>query len=923
MAVRFTVAGDKLTRSTGVLDDNAPYTWMGWFYPTVNTNFEEYLLIENAAGSTQNIDAFQRQGTTGQYNLVAYVSGTPTNVQGGTITNNQWVHLTMVRESVTVLKGYADGVLVATVTTGTVAGRTAAALMGLGDVHGGIPFYGRVAGQKAWSVALTAAEIAREVETLRPIRTTSLYGVWPMFQGSNNRLVDYSGNTRLWTAAGTFTDEDQPPVPWGAKVYSLSPPAPLVRIIPTLTIPTVVPAPTVTFGVAGRTITPSPVTVPLVVPAAKVNRTIKPNPVVVPLAVPSASISIAGGPRVISPNPVVVPVLPVAPVLVKGAITRSPAPVTIPVTIPSAKVTRVIKPAPVVVALATPAPALVKTKTILPSPVAIPLAVPAVTRVQGARIIRPDPVPVRLELPAPAVSGFFSVQVEDQVLVDWNQDGDFSDPEDNITPYIRAWVIDRGRDSPNALAGRCLAGRFEALLDNRDGRFSEFNADGAYFGSIHTGVPIRVNITTPAAGVQFEGQIEMITPVSALGGDHTATLVAYGPLGAFAEDAAGGSGNDVSTAYFSNLYTGQAAGHILDAAGWSATKRTLATGAQPLATWWADSKNPLELLRELEDVEQGFLWESKDGKIVWEDRYYRYTLTSVATYSDAPGSPLSYLPLSSLSPARAIVNVVEVVVEPPTAGASSVIVLWTGQTPMPIEAGESVTLIAVADLSLVAGAFAVSSWTTPVAGTDYGAWSNADGTGTNLLASISVSVVKQAQRMYITFSNSHPSAMAFITPLQARGALVVKHNAVVIDATDEDSQLHYGRHSRQLQGGQFLPDRSNARTIADFVLEQNKTPHPSFYMPIVCGTPTHVIDLLSRDLSQRITLEASVAGTGFGVSTDFIIESVHLELPPDRVLRGRLGLSAQEVYLVGDPGSGAGFFTLDSSALDGPDILGF
>lgn len=921
MAIR-TTTSTGLVRTSSLLNHNQPYTWMGWYYTVSKTEWGTNLLAW--AGNYQNQDALQRSSLADYYTLEVWNGGAGSGLTGPTIPLGTWQHLAMVRESATVCKLYVDGVYIGT-NTRDITGRTAATEMRVAQPSWTLD--ARVAAMKAWSVALTAAEIAREVETIRPIRTTNLHGVWPMFHGSNNRFVDYSGNARLWTAAGTLTDEDQPPVPWGAKVYSLSPPDSLVRTIPTLTIPTAIPVPTVTLGAGARTITPSPVVVNLAIPAPTAQRTLvrTPSPVTVPLAVPAPTVvRTAPGARTITPSPVVVNLALPAPTRVAGPITKTPSPVVVPLAIPTPTITRVkrLLPSPVTVPLALPVPTITKTKTLTPSPVAIPLLLPTITKVQGARTIRPDPVPIRLELPEPELIGFFELGVIDQVLVDWNQDGDFSDPEDNITPYVRAWVLDRGRDSPNALAGRSLAGRFEVLLDNRDGRFSEFNPGSPYFGSIHTGVPIRLTITTPAAGTQFEGQLESIQPTSSLGGDHTATLVAYGPLGAFAQDAAGGSGNNISTELYTSLYTSDAVGHILDAAGWSATKRAIAPTGQPLITWWADTANPLTALRELEDIEQGFIYETKDGKIAWENRYFRYGLTSRATYSDTPGSPLSYLPLQSQAPARYIVNTVEVVVEPPTATSSDLLVLWLGQLPMSVAHGEAVTIIAVADLALVANAFGVSSWTTPVLGTDYGAWSNADGSGTDLSASVTLTVQKQSTRMYMTFTNTHATLTAYITPLQARGRLAVKHNAVVVEAHDDPSQLQHGRKSRQLQGGRYLADRSTARSIAQLVVLQNKTPHPAFYMPVIPATPAQLIDLLSRDLSQRVTLQASVARTGFGVSADFIVESIHLELPTDRVLRGRLGLSAQEIYL-GSGGTPSNFFILDTSALDGPDILGF
>jgi hypothetical protein len=73
-----------------------------------------------------------------------------------------------------------------------------------------------VARLKAWGVALSAAELINEARTVLPRRIANLYAYWPARPGSAERVKDYSGNSRDWTATGTLTDEDDPPIGWGA-----------------------------------------------------------------------------------------------------------------------------------------------------------------------------------------------------------------------------------------------------------------------------------------------------------------------------------------------------------------------------------------------------------------------------------------------------------------------------------------------------------------------------------------------------------------------------------------------------------------------------------------------------------------------------------------------------------------------------------
>lgn len=79
----------------------------------------------------------------------------------------------------------------------------------------------RAANTMVFDVALTAAELEQLRWRYVPTLTTS-QNVWsPHFAGATERLADYSGNGRNWTEAGTLTDEDGPPISWGAQTWVL------------------------------------------------------------------------------------------------------------------------------------------------------------------------------------------------------------------------------------------------------------------------------------------------------------------------------------------------------------------------------------------------------------------------------------------------------------------------------------------------------------------------------------------------------------------------------------------------------------------------------------------------------------------------------------------------------------------------------
>lgn len=224
MSVRFDAATDRLSRAADLFDYNAPYAWMAWVYLVSDLNAIATLLsANNATGSNQDTIRTGADGTTIETRVS--VASASTSAAGPSLTVGQWYHVALVRESVTSLKLYVDGVLVST-NTRDVTGRTAVLLIEHGVLlTSSSPSDSRVDRIKAWSAALTIAEVQAEMWSIRPQRTDNLYGFWPTWTGAD-RITDYSGNGRDWTASGTLTDEDPAPVSWGAQstriIYPLS-----------------------------------------------------------------------------------------------------------------------------------------------------------------------------------------------------------------------------------------------------------------------------------------------------------------------------------------------------------------------------------------------------------------------------------------------------------------------------------------------------------------------------------------------------------------------------------------------------------------------------------------------------------------------------------------------------------------------------
>lgn len=216
MPVRFDASADRLLRTASLPSYNSAYTAMGWVYlvSDLNATVTIFAIDDNI----DDIDAINlgSDGVTLQLGVV--VGGVSTGPSGTTLSTGTWYHVAIVRASATDCRLYLNGALDIGPDTRDVSGRSAATRLEWGAFASVnlSRFDGRVAAIKIWDAALSAEEVAAEVRSIRPQRLANLNGWWPCFPGAGERARDYSGNGRDWTESGTLTDEDPPPVGWGA-----------------------------------------------------------------------------------------------------------------------------------------------------------------------------------------------------------------------------------------------------------------------------------------------------------------------------------------------------------------------------------------------------------------------------------------------------------------------------------------------------------------------------------------------------------------------------------------------------------------------------------------------------------------------------------------------------------------------------------
>ena len=496
-----------------------------------------------------------------------------------------------------------------------------------------------------------------------------------------------------------------------------------------------------------------------------------------------------------------------------------------------------------------------------------------------------------------------------KLQVDWNNDGDWGDTGEEIDMgRVRGITCSFGRDRASQLTGKSKAGTLRAVLDNRSGDYNQFNSDSPIYGNILPGRPVRLlgTSTTQSDQAIWQGYLVRITPQVFLGGDQTAILQATGPLGQVNLD-------QIEVPMVTSQRTDQVVDDILDAAGWAAgsSYRTLDTGKTTISRYWKSQSYAIPALQEVESTEGGFIREGKDGKIVFDNRHHRLSgaaLTSQATYSDASGAARVYSGLTQDDPLPHIFNIFEADVQ--TYTTASVAVLWTlsetGTSSPSIAPGVARTYIARYPTPAAANnARGVNAWTTTAATTDMLGNTAADGSGTNVTASIGISVSKSSETMDITLTNN-TSATAYITKLQARGTAITADDPASIKQEDATSQTAFGKRTWPSRT-KFIPDTDEALDWADFNLSVYKDPTAVLRMTYFANRDTNAInEMLDRDISERVTVVAANTAD-LSINRDFFIEGVNHQITANRLHK--------VTYLLSDAVQFSDFWVLNTSAL--------
>ena len=470
-----------------------------------------------------------------------------------------------------------------------------------------------------------------------------------------------------------------------------------------------------------------------------------------------------------------------------------------------------------------------------------------------------------------------------RLIVDWEGDGTFGHALADVSDDMISVVALVGRDYGSQIYGRAISGKLTAQLTDTTGKYSRFDSTSQLFGLALPSRKVRLDMRIGGGSWEslWGGYLDTINPRPRRGGYAQIELQALGILSLLQEREITG------IALQSDIATDTALVTICEDIGIPATDRDFESGLARMNQWWARSEKSLESSREVEETEAGYLHETKIGKLGFQNRNYRSVgarRTSIATFQEEAGASIvPYRSIRSDDPVKDVANIIRV--EARQYHVDPEEVLWTlpvieeGGMSIPIQVGDgqSEEIIAIYPNETSPNDHAgVFEWNDPVAMTDFTANSAADGSGTDLTAMVTVSLVKAATQTAITIENAS-GTNAYITKLEIRGRVLLEIEAITVEERDQDSIDTYGPRVYTTPAS-WLSTPNDAREYALVILGQLAQPQPKVNVTIDATHSDYTITAVQRlSQSDRVTLSAQgVSRLGF--QYEVYIEAIKHEI---------------------------------------------
>jgi len=387
------------------------------------------------------------------------------------------------------------------------------------------------------------------------------------------------------------------------------------------------------------------------------------------------------------------------------------------------------------------------------------------------------------------------------------------------------------------------------------------------------GIGCRVRITDPATATiwtRFIGRIDAIDPIPGLKGERIVNVMAVDWLDEAARFSIPADiGEQVNQSWDGILTAIVAEVPVAP----TATNYDSGTESYPYAldTSANARQKALSEFKKLADSEAGFIFLTAAGTLRAENRHVRMTnVTSVWTLTGT-----EYQALELPSTRDDIINTVRVTTHPKVVDATATHIVYRQANVIEFAAGQTKLLLGPYrddDTGETIGATDVQPL---VAGVDFTANTNSDGSGTDV--STDVSIVQTFGPSGAKFNVTNNGAVqAYLTSLVLTGKRILDHGTNTLEATDATSITTHGEHAVDFDMS-YQANDNVGQGAADYLLAKFKDPLAQARTITVIGrTSALLTQILTRDISDRITLSETVTG----VSDDFFINGMELVVKP-------------------------------------------
>ncbi len=374
-----------------------------------------------------------------------------------------------------------------------------------------------------------------------------------------------------------------------------------------------------------------------------------------------------------------------------------------------------------------------------------------------------------------SVTGILKWSVE----IDWDQDLRF----DGSNEARRMFSIDVKRGRKDKL--RKTGGGFQTIptgtctikLRNNDGRFNGWNQSSPLYPYVIYGPEVRIRVTNQVTGIRkdfFAGKIVDIRPYG-YGGD-AYVEIKIEDFSRFLRSYR------ARTPVAQGLTPGEAISAILDDVSWPARYgRAIDVSSSTINFHWASGSKLA--WSEIEDVAQSFLglfFIGAAGRAVFKDwnsaQEPTVTLSQENLLKD----------ISNPQPFEYRRNITRLKVHPRKKTSSTEVIYLVVGDPILVEAGLSKSVFANYTYNNIP--VPAEDVITPVATTDYLAFVNSDGTGTNKTADCIATLTDFGDNAKLTFTNTSGTNF-YVTTRQIRGKPIYEENTDDVTYPEDPSTV--------------------------------------------------------------------------------------------------------------------------------------